>query len=208
MQVSLLQAEATSEGTQEYYSNAVSLLNARKTMRSSNAGVSVGIYYVEVGLSGGKESEFLRNISQHRSQVRSYYPVALQVHRRTRSSANARHRNNSIFGVGQKPFITKEKHLSLVRMISSVKNDSPLRQLGVVSTSASQVWGWHFKSELRLSCIAFCMISFLLRFYSASLPDSQNVNNRRLQIVLGCEYVLRVDASLSLWLEFQSLVIL
>ncbi|XP_051943593.1 complement component C8 alpha chain [Hippocampus zosterae] len=61
-------AEATSEGTQEYYSNAVNLLNARKTMRSVNAGVSVGIYYVEVGLSGGKESEFLRNISQHRSQ--------------------------------------------------------------------------------------------------------------------------------------------
>ncbi|KAM9791022.1 complement component C8 alpha chain [Syngnathus typhle] len=61
-------AEATSEGTQEYYSNVVSLLKARKTMRSFNAGVSVGIYYVEVGLSGSKESEFLRNISQYKSQ--------------------------------------------------------------------------------------------------------------------------------------------
>ncbi|XP_061695044.1 complement component C8 alpha chain isoform X2 [Syngnathoides biaculeatus] len=61
-------AEATSEGTQEYYSDAVSLLNARKTMSSFNAGVTVGVYYVQVGLSGSEESEFLKNISRHKSQ--------------------------------------------------------------------------------------------------------------------------------------------
>nr|XP_057922383.1 complement component C8 alpha chain [Doryrhamphus excisus] len=61
-------AEATSEGSQEYYSDAVSLLNARKTMRSSNEGFSLGVYYVQGGLRGSKESEFLRNVSQHKSQ--------------------------------------------------------------------------------------------------------------------------------------------
>ncbi|XP_057684582.1 complement component C8 alpha chain isoform X2 [Corythoichthys intestinalis] len=61
-------AEATSEGTQEYYGDVVSLLNARKSTRSSNAGVSVGVYYVQVGLSGSEESEFLRNVSQHKKQ--------------------------------------------------------------------------------------------------------------------------------------------
>ncbi|XP_068197284.1 complement component C8 alpha chain [Antennarius striatus] len=61
-------AEATSEGSHEYYDDAVSLLSARKTMRSSNAGASVGVYYVEVGLSGGRESEFLQNVTQHKSQ--------------------------------------------------------------------------------------------------------------------------------------------
>ncbi|XP_042353018.1 complement component C8 alpha chain [Plectropomus leopardus] len=61
-------AEATSEGSQEYYEDVVSLLNARKTMHSSNGGVSVGIYYVEVGLSGSRESDFLKNLTQHKNQ--------------------------------------------------------------------------------------------------------------------------------------------
>lgn len=47
----------------------VSLLKARKTMSSSKGGVSVGIYYVELGLSGSEESKFLNNITQHKSQV-------------------------------------------------------------------------------------------------------------------------------------------
>ncbi|XP_041805773.1 complement component C8 alpha chain [Chelmon rostratus] len=61
-------AEATSEGSQEYFSDVMSLLKARKDMSSSSGGVSVGIYYVEVGLSGSQESEFLRNITQYKSQ--------------------------------------------------------------------------------------------------------------------------------------------
>lgn len=65
----LLQAQATSEGSQEYYEDVVDLLNARKTMRSSNGGFTVGISYVEVGLSGSSESEFFKNITKHRSQV-------------------------------------------------------------------------------------------------------------------------------------------
>ncbi|CAJ1071708.1 complement component C8 alpha chain isoform X2 [Xyrichtys novacula] len=61
-------AEATSEGSHEYYDNMVSLLEARKTMKSSNAAVGIGIEYVEGELRGSQESEFFHNISQHTSQ--------------------------------------------------------------------------------------------------------------------------------------------
>ncbi|KAM7401133.1 hypothetical protein PAMA_005360 [Pampus argenteus] len=61
-------AQATSEGSHEYFEDVASLLKARKTMSSSNAGVSLGIYSVEVGLSGSQENEFLSNITQHKSQ--------------------------------------------------------------------------------------------------------------------------------------------
>ncbi|XP_034558937.1 complement component C8 alpha chain [Notolabrus celidotus] len=61
-------AEARSEGSHEYYEDMVSLLQARKEMDSFNAGVTVGVQFVEVGLRGSHESEFLRNITQHKSQ--------------------------------------------------------------------------------------------------------------------------------------------
>ncbi|XP_034743850.1 complement component C8 alpha chain [Etheostoma cragini] len=61
-------AQATSEGSQEYYEDTVSLLNARKTMGSSRAEVTVGVYNVEAGLSGSSEFEFFKNITQHKSQ--------------------------------------------------------------------------------------------------------------------------------------------
>ncbi|XP_058503474.1 complement component C8 alpha chain [Solea solea] len=61
-------AEATSEGSHEYYDDVASLVSARKTMHSSNAGVTVGVYYVQVGLSGSVETEFLKNITQYKSQ--------------------------------------------------------------------------------------------------------------------------------------------
>lgn len=63
------QAEATSEGSHEYYDDMLSMLKARKEMNSFDIGVTVGVYYVEGGLSGGEESEFLRNITKHNSQV-------------------------------------------------------------------------------------------------------------------------------------------
>lgn len=47
----------------------MSVLNARKETKSSSGGVTVGVYYVEVGLSGSQESEFLRNLTQHKNQV-------------------------------------------------------------------------------------------------------------------------------------------
>lgn len=47
----------------------MSLLNARKDSKSSSGGFSVGVYYVEVGLSGSQESEFLRNVTHHKSTV-------------------------------------------------------------------------------------------------------------------------------------------
>ncbi|XP_034411845.1 complement component C8 alpha chain [Cyclopterus lumpus] len=61
-------AEATSEGSHEYYEDMVSLLKARNTMSSSKGGVSVGVYNVELGLSGSEESQFLNNITQYKSQ--------------------------------------------------------------------------------------------------------------------------------------------
>ncbi|TDH06285.1 hypothetical protein EPR50_G00129220 [Perca flavescens] len=61
-------AQATSEGSHEYYEDTVSLLNARKTMSSSSAGVTVGINMVEFGLSGSDESEFFKKLTKHKSQ--------------------------------------------------------------------------------------------------------------------------------------------
>ncbi|XP_038134826.1 complement component C8 alpha chain [Cyprinodon tularosa] len=61
-------AEATSKGSDEYHEDLQSLLKARETMSSVNSGVSVGIAFVEVGLSGSKESEFLNNITKYQSQ--------------------------------------------------------------------------------------------------------------------------------------------
>nr|ALE18228.1 complement component C8a [Miichthys miiuy] len=61
-------AEATSHGSQEFYEDTMSMLQARKEMNSVNAGVTVGIYIFAVGMSGSRESEFLRNITKYKSQ--------------------------------------------------------------------------------------------------------------------------------------------
>uniref|UniRef100_A0A3B3ZWX6 MACPF domain-containing protein n=1 Tax=Periophthalmus magnuspinnatus TaxID=409849 RepID=A0A3B3ZWX6_9GOBI len=61
-------AEATSEGTDEYYEDVASLLRARKTENSAHFGVSVGVMYVEVGLSASVETQFVKNISQYKQQ--------------------------------------------------------------------------------------------------------------------------------------------
>lgn len=47
----------------------MSLLSARKDAKSSSGGFSVGVYYLELGLRGGRESEFLRNVTHHKSTV-------------------------------------------------------------------------------------------------------------------------------------------
>ncbi|XP_008292336.1 complement component C8 alpha chain [Stegastes partitus] len=61
-------AQAKSESSHEYFEDLSSLLTARKTMSSSNGGASIGISYVQVGMSGSGESEFLSNLTRHRSQ--------------------------------------------------------------------------------------------------------------------------------------------
>ncbi|KAM6918337.1 complement component C8 alpha chain [Xenentodon cancila] len=61
-------AEATSQGSHEYFEDMQSLLKARKTMSSSSGGVTLGVQYVEVGKSVSKESEFLSNLTQYNSQ--------------------------------------------------------------------------------------------------------------------------------------------
>lgn len=65
----LLQAEATSEGSHEYYNDLVSMLRARNEKNSFNLGVTVGVMYVEAGLKGSKETEFLTNMTKFQSQV-------------------------------------------------------------------------------------------------------------------------------------------
>uniref|UniRef100_A0A3Q3XCT9 MACPF domain-containing protein n=1 Tax=Mola mola TaxID=94237 RepID=A0A3Q3XCT9_MOLML len=72
-------AEGRSEGSQESYDDAVSLLKARKKSGSSSGGISVGVYNVEVGLSGSKESEFLQNITNHRNQNLQFVRLWSQV---------------------------------------------------------------------------------------------------------------------------------
>lgn len=47
----------------------MSLLSARKDTKSSSGGFSVGIYYLELGLSGSRESEFFRNVTHYKSTV-------------------------------------------------------------------------------------------------------------------------------------------
>lgn len=58
-----------SEGSHEYYEDMTSVLAARKKMNSFNAGNTVGVYYVEAGRTASLEYEFLKNITQHKSQV-------------------------------------------------------------------------------------------------------------------------------------------
>ncbi|KAF3699041.1 Complement component C8 alpha chain Complement component 8 subunit alpha Precursor [Channa argus] len=61
-------AQATSEGSDEYFEDAVSLLNARNTMKSSSGGFTFGINKFQVGLAGSDESEFLKNITKYKGQ--------------------------------------------------------------------------------------------------------------------------------------------
>lgn len=48
------------------------LLKARKTEDSFNLGVTVGIQYVEFGVSGNVESALLTNLTKYTNQVREY----------------------------------------------------------------------------------------------------------------------------------------
>ncbi|KAI3375223.1 hypothetical protein L3Q82_021720 [Scortum barcoo] len=72
-------AEAASEGSQEYYDDVVSLLNARKGKHSANGGITVGIYHVEVGLSARTESGFIQNITQHTSEKLGFVRLSSEV---------------------------------------------------------------------------------------------------------------------------------
>lgn len=69
--MNLLQAQARSEGSHEYYEDMASLLKARKTDNSASGGVTIGISYVEVGIRGSSEEKFLTNITKYQSQVKS-----------------------------------------------------------------------------------------------------------------------------------------
>ncbi|CAL1580020.1 unnamed protein product [Knipowitschia caucasica] len=72
-------AEATSDGTYEYYNDLASLLNARKTYNSANFGVSVGVMYVEVGVKASVEAEFLTNVTKDKSQDLGYVRLFSKV---------------------------------------------------------------------------------------------------------------------------------
>ncbi|XP_067218936.1 complement component C8 alpha chain isoform X1 [Chanodichthys erythropterus] len=63
-----IMAQATTEEASDYYEDAVSFLNARKTEGSSNFGYSLRISYVEVGVEESSEYKFLKNISQYNNK--------------------------------------------------------------------------------------------------------------------------------------------
>ncbi|XP_062850535.1 complement component C8 alpha chain [Trichomycterus rosablanca] len=63
-----LVAQSTGQESSEYYSDATELLEAIKTENSFNMGVSVGVMYVEVGLSGSIEYAHLENITKYDSK--------------------------------------------------------------------------------------------------------------------------------------------
>ncbi|XP_074545416.1 complement component C8 alpha chain [Halichoeres trimaculatus] len=72
-------AEATSEGSHEYYEDMASLLRARKSMSSGSSGFTVGVYYVEAGVKASAESEFLKNITQYKSQELGFVRLRSKV---------------------------------------------------------------------------------------------------------------------------------
>ncbi|XP_005811075.1 complement component C8 alpha chain [Xiphophorus maculatus] len=72
-------AEATSKGSDEYFEDMQRLLEARQSMSSSNFGVSVGISFVNVGVKGNAESEFLNNLTKYQSQDFSFIRVWSKV---------------------------------------------------------------------------------------------------------------------------------
>lgn len=84
-------AQATSEGSHEYFEDMVSLLKARATMSSHNAGGSIGIYYVELGLSASKESDFLKNITKYKNQDLGFIKLLSKV-----QTANFKIRSNNL----------------------------------------------------------------------------------------------------------------
>ncbi|KAF7223129.1 complement component C8 alpha chain [Nothobranchius furzeri] len=61
-------AEATSRGSEEYFEDMQSLLKARKSLSSFNAGVTLGIQNVKLGLEGSQESEFLSNVTKYQNK--------------------------------------------------------------------------------------------------------------------------------------------
>ncbi|XP_036452724.1 complement component C8 alpha chain [Colossoma macropomum] len=63
-----LLAHSTSDGSSEYYSDALSLMKAVQTEQSSKSSFSFGYSYIEAGLSMSSESKFLVNISQYDSK--------------------------------------------------------------------------------------------------------------------------------------------
>ncbi|XP_030631603.1 complement component C8 alpha chain isoform X2 [Chanos chanos] len=61
-------AQAQSDGSIEQYNDAVSLLRAKQTEKSSKFGVTLGISFLEAGVSGSQESKALTNLTQHTSE--------------------------------------------------------------------------------------------------------------------------------------------
>ncbi|XP_047445066.1 complement component C8 alpha chain [Mugil cephalus] len=72
-------AEATSKGSQEFFNDTVSLVNARSTLSSSRGGVTIGVYHVEVGLSGSSESTFLSNLTKYNSKDLAFVRLSSKV---------------------------------------------------------------------------------------------------------------------------------
>uniref|UniRef100_A0AAY5KAT8 MACPF domain-containing protein n=1 Tax=Esox lucius TaxID=8010 RepID=A0AAY5KAT8_ESOLU len=72
-------AEATSEGSSEYYEDMATFVKARKTEHAFNMGFSVGIQRVEVGVSGNVETEFLNNLTKYTSEDHGFVRLLSKV---------------------------------------------------------------------------------------------------------------------------------
>ncbi|CAB1326455.1 unnamed protein product [Coregonus sp. 'balchen'] len=72
-------AQATSEGSSEYYEDMATFLKARKTEDSFNLGVTVGIQYVEFGIAGNVETEFLNNLTKYTNQELGFIRLQSKV---------------------------------------------------------------------------------------------------------------------------------
>ncbi|KAJ8012256.1 hypothetical protein DPEC_G00066790 [Dallia pectoralis] len=72
-------AEATSEGSTDYYEDMTSLVKARKTENAFNMGFSVGIQYLEFGVSGNNSNSFLKNLTKYTSQDHGFIRLLSKV---------------------------------------------------------------------------------------------------------------------------------
>ncbi|XP_046883644.1 complement component C8 alpha chain [Hypomesus transpacificus] len=61
-------AQATSEGSNEYYEDMSQLINAMKTDDSGHFGTTFGVQYVEVGVSASLGVKTLKNLTQYASK--------------------------------------------------------------------------------------------------------------------------------------------
>uniref|UniRef100_A0A3Q2PKF0 Complement C8 alpha chain n=1 Tax=Fundulus heteroclitus TaxID=8078 RepID=A0A3Q2PKF0_FUNHE len=134
-------AEATSKGSDEYYEDMQSLLKARQTMSSSNAGVSVGVALVEVGLKGSEESEFLRNITKYQSQDLGFIRLWSKVksaHFKMRSNQLMLHEDSFVVPPSSPKHISQKLMIKIYVLVLTKGGEETLPSSAVLQTFPSK----------------------------------------------------------------------